>query len=198
MFSDAHEGRQPHAPSVQVPITRVEMVDDAPSYGQVPGTAAYNMRTEDAPPDIIAVIPDGERSRSSSRTGDEDRPMTPGGTPVPKMVLRRVDAATPSHGEVPGTAAHEFRMADAVPDEIFSEGETEEVSPVTRQNEGAQKKVPIPRTVVTRVDSKPSHGEVPGTDAYKIRVADAEPDVMEKKGDVPGKYQIPGYSPASD
>lgn len=30
--------------------------------------------------------------------------------------------------------------------------------------------------VVERVDDKPAHGEVPGTAAYEMRKADAEPD----------------------
>jgi len=36
--------------------------------------------------------------------------------------------------------------------------------------------IPIPITRVERVDDEPSHGEVPGTEAYDMRTADAEPD----------------------
>ncbi|KAK2601734.1 hypothetical protein QQS21_004722 [Conoideocrella luteorostrata] len=35
---------------------------------------------------------------------------------------------------------------------------------------------PIPKTRVEKVDSSPSHGEVPGTEAYKMRESDAQPD----------------------
>jgi len=35
---------------------------------------------------------------------------------------------------------------------------------------------PIPRTRVERVDDKPAYGEVPGTEAWKLRQEDAEPD----------------------
>lgn len=35
---------------------------------------------------------------------------------------------------------------------------------------------PIPRTRVEKVDDKPAYGEVPGTQAYRMREEDAEPD----------------------
>ena len=45
------------------------------------------------------------------------RPQTPGGSPIPKTVVEKVDFK-PSHGEVEGTLAKEQRMADAMPDEV--------------------------------------------------------------------------------
>lgn len=35
---------------------------------------------------------------------------------------------------------------------------------------------PIPKTRVEKVDNEPSHGEVPGTEAHKLRQGDAIPD----------------------
>lgn len=35
---------------------------------------------------------------------------------------------------------------------------------------------PIPKTRVEKIDTTPSHGEVPGTEAHKKREADAQPD----------------------
>ncbi|KAF2813140.1 uncharacterized protein BDZ99DRAFT_381482 [Mytilinidion resinicola] len=123
-FSDASEGRKTlqggdrsNAAS-PIPMTRVERVDDEPSYGEVPGTDAYQKRTQDAVPDEVEIVPDGARSRSTSRLRADDRPVTPGGSPVPKTVLEKVDDA-PAHGEVPGTVAHQVRAADAVPDVIL-------------------------------------------------------------------------------
>ena len=49
--------------------------------------------------------------------GADSRPQTPGGTPIPKTVVERVDDK-PAHGEVKGTEAYEIRRADAEPDEI--------------------------------------------------------------------------------
>lgn len=35
---------------------------------------------------------------------------------------------------------------------------------------------PIPKTRVERVDDKPAHGEVAGTEAHELRLEDAQPD----------------------
>lgn len=132
-FSSASEGDAPQNPNrlstPGTPITRVERVDDRPAHGEVPGTAAYEMRTKDAVPDEVEIVPEGQRSRSGTRSralsGLSDvgsgiggsRPATPGGTPIPKTVVERVDDK-PAHGEVEGTLAKEMRMADAEPDEV--------------------------------------------------------------------------------
>ncbi|KAK5001968.1 hypothetical protein LTR28_012004 [Elasticomyces elasticus] len=123
-FSDASEGHKaaqapPHSPGSPIPTTRVERVDDQPTYGEVPGTPAYSVRAQDAVPDEIEIVPEGKRSRSHSHLGQDDRPSTPGGTPIPKTVVEKVDPDRPSHGDVPGTAAHEMRLADAEPDVIL-------------------------------------------------------------------------------
>jgi len=125
-FSSASEGggsgtgspsHNPHRLSTpSTPITRVERVDDQPAYGEVPGTAAYALRTQDAVPDEIEVVPDGQRSRSHSHASSL-RPSTPGGTPIPRTVVERVDDR-PAYGEVEGTLARDMRMADAIPDEV--------------------------------------------------------------------------------
>lgn len=132
-FSSASEGDAPVNPNrlstPSTPITRVERVDDRPAYGEVPGTSAYDMRTKDAVPDEVEIVPEGQRSRSGTRSralsglgegggADGSRPATPGGTPIPKTVVERVDDK-PAHGEVEGTLAKEMRMADAEPDEVI-------------------------------------------------------------------------------
>ena len=165
----------------------MEKVDDVPSHGQIPGTAAYDMRMQDAVPDELEIIPEGGRSRSSSSPRIEDQVRLPGRGTVPKTIVEKVDPSSPSHGEVPGTAAHSLRKADAVPDVILQASEPERAQSLNKQAESQQSTVPIPTTIVTKVDSKPSHGEVPNTDAYNIRTMDAKPDVVEEKGDVPGK-----------
>ena len=93
----------------------------------MPGTEAYNIRTQDAVPDEIEIVPEGSRSRSSSRVSQDSKARSPSGTPIPRTVVEKVDD-TPSHGEVPGTHAHELRKADAEPDEIIKSPETEGAS----------------------------------------------------------------------
>lgn len=138
-FSSASEGDgNPNANrdslTSPIPTTRVERVDDAPAHGEVPGTPAYEQRTKDAVPDEVEVVPEGKRARSGTASrsralsqlseGGGSRPSTPGGTPVPKTVVERVDDK-PAYGEVEGTAAREMRMADAAPDEMVKGGVTE-------------------------------------------------------------------------
>ncbi|KAL9094038.1 MAG: hypothetical protein Q9165_003708 [Trypethelium subeluteriae] len=125
-FSDASEGKMSSETS-PVPITRVERVDDKPSHGEVPGTEAYKIRTQDAVPDEVEVVPEGTRSRSSSRVSSSGKSRSPGGTSIPRTVVEKVDD-TPSHGEVPGTYAHELRKADAEPDEIIKSPDKEGAS----------------------------------------------------------------------
>lgn len=131
-FSDASEGQvNRNEATSPIPITRVERVDDAPAHGEVPGTDAYNKRTQDAVPDEVEIVPDGQRSRSTSRVSVNDRPLTPGGSMVPKTVVEKIDPEQPSHGDVPGTHAHQLRLADAEPDVIIKAPE-----PPQRKSEG--------------------------------------------------------------
>ena len=134
-FSDASEGRLQQGEAARsnatspVPVTRVERVDDQPSYGEIPGTDAYSKRTQDAVPDEVEVVPEGTRSRSASRLSASDRPVTPGGTEIPKTVVEKLDPDTPSYGDVPGTHAFELRAADAVPDVVVKAPDAPEPKP---------------------------------------------------------------------
>ena len=143
------------------------------------------MRTQDAVPDELEIIPEGQHSRRGSHLPELDRSATPGGTPIPRTVVEKVDPGSPSRGDVPGTLAHAAHRADAVPDSIKAASSPDSDS-ASQSQSATSTSVPVPRMVVTRLDSKPAHGEVPGTEAYEIRKADAVPDVLEKKADVPG------------
>jgi hypothetical protein len=127
-FTDASEGRKRgasvssnHSP---IPITRVERLDDEPAYGEVPGTKAYQLRTQDAVPDEVEVV---TRSRSTSRADLMDRP--PKLPNVPLIVAMKLDPSEPSYGDVPGTEAYEKRKADAVPDVILKSPDGSEPPP---------------------------------------------------------------------
>ena len=150
----------------------------------MPGTDAYKIRTQDAVPDEIEVIPEGSHSRSASRSR-VDRPVSPGGTPIPKTVVEKVDPKSPSRGDLPGTVAYSKRKADAVPDIIKP---VAKVAPISSEDQGANisPEIPVPTTVITKVDSAPSYGEVPGTEAFDRRKGDTKPDIVDNKGDAPG------------
>lgn len=104
------------------------------------------------------------------------------------MVVEKVDPSSPSHGEIPGTAAYEIRKADAAPDVVLKAPDPgNRGAPLQFQPDDNLPQIPIPKTVISRADSDPSHGEVEGTAAYEMRKADATPDVAKRVGDGSGK-----------
>lgn len=184
-FSDAQSGLEATSgiATPVIPHTRVEKVDDETRYGEEPGTEAYKMREQDAAPDEIEVVPEGHRSASSLSTSN---PTSPGGQPIPLTIVEKIDPDLPSHGEVPGTLAHHKRLADAVPDMVVKSGNRSRSSSMRSRSGSTPGDLPIPITKVERIDSKPAHGEIPGTKAYELRRGDAEPDIVEEVEDAPG------------
>ena len=83
-----------------------------------------------------------------------------------------------------------IRQADAVPDVILQVLDSQ---PETTSVPGAQndlEDVSIPTTVLTKVDTEPSYGQMSGKKAHEVRKEDAVPDVVEKAG-VSGSYSPP-------
>lgn len=148
----------------------------------------------------MAVVAEGSHSEISTRAKGQDPPTDRHGMLIPMTVVEKVDLEVAGHGDVPGTTSYAKRRADAVPDAVFRAPSPGERSPIHSPTKPSfPSPVPIPKTVVTKVDSEPRHGEVPGTDAYRIRTEDAAPDVVEEKGDVPSKHiSYAGYRPAND
>ncbi|ERF70046.1 hypothetical protein EPUS_03598 [Endocarpon pusillum Z07020] len=173
-FSDALEGHQrPNSrppsplnsrPTSPIPRTRVERVDDEPRHGETPGSPAYDMRRQDAVPDELEIVPEGRLSKRSSSSSLQPS-LPPGGPPVPLTVVEKVDPASPSHGEVPGTAAYEQRQADAAPDVVLKASDsytTPQPFPPS-QSAKATSPCPIPETIITRADSVPGLDETSRT-----------------------------------
>ncbi|KAI0974449.1 hypothetical protein F4678DRAFT_458416 [Xylaria arbuscula] len=123
-YSDAQSSPRDNARAASpIPRTRVEKVDDEPSYGEVPGTEAYNKRTEDASPDEIAVVQDDEQPPpTSSRTIG-----APDATAIPKTVVDETD-------DVPGSSTHGYNehlhQADATPDIVRKPDGTGAANPI--------------------------------------------------------------------
>ena len=145
------------------------------------------MRAQDAVPDELEIIPDNIESRPSSSASQPNRSASAGDRSIPQTVVEKVDPTSPSHGDVPGTAAYSLRKADAVPDVILQTPERGRATGDVDRDGATSPEIPVPKTVITKIDSNPSHGEVPGTDAFNLRKGDARPDVIEKRGDVSGK-----------
>ncbi|KAK1460669.1 hypothetical protein CCUS01_08774 [Colletotrichum cuscutae] len=115
-FSDAQSA--PLSPGASpIPKTRVEKVDDEPSYGEVPGTEAYRLREGDAEPDEIAIQ---EKNSSEASSTADSAPKSP---VIPRTVVEEAPGDSGPHSE----EFLEKRKADAPADLIVKpDGETEE------------------------------------------------------------------------
>ncbi|KAJ5888336.1 hypothetical protein N7495_008377 [Penicillium taxi] len=159
-----------------------EVSRDKPTYLEPPSktTEIEDPGAEDACDTEDEHFSDASEGQAPSQLSPHSRSTSP----VPRTRVERVDS-NPKHGELPGTEAYEKRKQDSVPDEIeiVPEGTRSRSHSVA----GLQDQPlipgdsPIPQTMVEKVDPEsPSYGEVPGTDAYEKRQADAVPDVVTK------------------
>lgn len=132
----------------------------------------------------------GEEHFSDASEGHDQQSSNPHSahtSPVPRTRVERVDS-NPQHGEVPGTEAYNKREQDAVPDqvEIIPEG-SPSLDPLPaglNDRPTTPDDSSIPRTMVEKVDpDSPSYGEVPGTEAFEKRQADAVPDLVKSTSD---------------
>lgn len=142
------------------------------------------MRSQDAIPDELEIIPDGEKSRPYSRASDKDRDTAPGGISIPKTVVQKLDPTSPSHGEVPGTAAYSTRAADAAPDVITKIFDPEQET-ATEENLLKPNDTPVPKIVQPKAESDLSHGEVLALKPYELRKEDTTANAV-KQGDISG------------
>ena len=131
-FTDAQSqtrSRSHSRPESPIPITRVERVDHDAAYGEVPGTDAYEMRTEDARPDEIAFIPEDEDKLNSAPPSGA---VSPGGHQIPKTVVEEVPASPVINSlSRRGTlSSHKRNPSDAMPDLVLQVEDTGDVSSV--------------------------------------------------------------------
>ena len=141
----------------------------------------------DAVPDEIEFLPETHGRLSKRSSQYLEPPTTPGGSLIPRTVVEKVDPESPSYGDEPKSPAYLQRKMDAVPDVILKTPEPGRRANYSDESESSSRStsdIPVPETIITRVDSIPAHGEVPGTEAAKRRRLDASPDIIETKGDV--------------
>ncbi|KAI8169385.1 hypothetical protein K4K54_002536 [Colletotrichum sp. SAR 10_86] len=145
-FSDAQSA--PLSPGTSpIPKTRVEKVDDEPSYGEVPGTEAYRMREGDAEPDEIAIQENKSEEETSS---DAVPPPSPGGQPIPKTVVEEVPGTSGPHSE----EYAEKRKADA-PADLVLKAEDDVKDDGSNTEFDAPAPAPAPAPVLPQVPSLP-------------------------------------------
>ncbi|PGH33850.1 hypothetical protein GX50_03329 [[Emmonsia] crescens] len=190
-FSDASEGISPRPQSrasSPVPRTRVEKIDNSPSYGEVPGSPAYGKRELDAVPDEIEIIGHGPPSRPPSSASTRAT-LTPNLAPVPRTVVEKIDPSSPSYGEEPGTHAYESHKADSAPDMILKMQEQACqpcITPPDRPQNSSTEGSPVPETILSRVESPPEDKLRRSFTAHRRSPSDALPDVIQTVPDVPG------------
>jgi hypothetical protein len=84
------------------------------------------------------------------------------------MSSRRNSLSPPERKDTVDPGAHELAEASDS-EEHYSDAQSGPMSPRRATS-------PIPKTRVEKIDDKPAYGEVPGTQAYRLREGDAEPD----------------------
>ncbi|KAL1844265.1 hypothetical protein VTJ49DRAFT_2322 [Mycothermus thermophilus] len=82
------------------------------------------------------------------------------------MSSRRNSLTPPERRDTVDPGAHDLESSDS--EEHYSDAKSGPMS--------SGRASPIPKTRVERVDDKPAYGEVPGTEAYRMREGDAVPD----------------------
>ncbi|CAI7584348.1 unnamed protein product [Penicillium pancosmium] len=173
-----------------------EVSPDPPTHLKPPSNT-----TEREDPGAEDTISDSDEEHfSDASEGHEQQSSSPHSartSPVPRTRVERVDS-NPQHGEVPGTEAYNIRDQDAVPDqvEVIPEGSpSRDPSPAgLNARPTTPGDSPIPRTMVEKVDPEsPSYGEIPGTEAFEKRQADAVPDFVKSTSD-PESVQPPPSS----
>ncbi|KAJ5094168.1 hypothetical protein N7456_010029 [Penicillium angulare] len=190
-FSDASEGHTNLQSSPQsgntspVPRTRVERVDNSAQHGEVPGTAAFEKRVQDAPPDEIEVVPEGAESKDQPVASSPDGATTPNDAPIPQTIVEKVDPDEPSFGEVPGTDAYEKRQADATPDVVkdISDSQNDIDAPASDDgstDSNATPTQPIPVTKAAPMETIPIEDNISSSpQAQQPPTSDLDLDVVE-------------------
>ena len=116
------------------------------------------MRIQDAVPDELEIIPEGEASKHATGHALPNKYQAAATVPIPITVVQKVEPASPSHGEVPGTAAHSIRKADAIPDVIIQVNDPG-VPSVEAQSDSKSASVPFSETGNASWDTVSSKNE---------------------------------------
>lgn len=145
------------------------------------------MRIQDAVPDELEIIPDGEESKHTFGPAPHDTSQTAAAVPIPKTVVQKVDPTSPSHGEVPGTAAYSIRKTDARPDVIVQVTDPEITLPSDAQSENSSPSGPVPETGIARLGTVSSGKEAVGEGGSNMRGGGRDLDSEEENSEMPSQ-----------
>lgn len=100
----------------------VEKLDsDSPSYGEVPGTEAYEKRQADAVPDVVKKTNDSDDAQPPSSTDHASPQTNSSGQSIPETKVTRVDslpAGEDMEDQPSRPRAHRRSPSDAIPDVV--------------------------------------------------------------------------------
>ncbi|EPE03949.1 hypothetical protein F503_04797 [Ophiostoma piceae UAMH 11346] len=181
-FSDAQSVPAESSRASPIPKTRVEKVDNEPSYGEVPGTEAYRLREGDAEPDEIAVIQDSNQNDKES-----DAASTLPKPHVPTTVLE--EAPDAEGAKTPDGKKHE---ADPVPDLVVKADGTLEIS-------GTETTTSEPYSAGTAADDTDEEDENGGDNEDDTQAEDAQNEEADEDfGDDFDEFEEGGDADADD
>ncbi|ODH28352.1 hypothetical protein ACO22_03953 [Paracoccidioides brasiliensis] len=117
--SSSASGRATLTPdAIQIPRTVVEKIDpSSPSYGEEPGTPAYETHKADSAPDMIWKV--GDQGPRLWNVPPDQTGQRVEGSPVPETVLSRVESPPEDHPHRE-FIAHKRHPSDAMPDAIVT------------------------------------------------------------------------------
>lgn len=145
------------------------------------------MRIQDAVPDELEIIPDGKESKYTLGPAHHETSQIVAAVPIPKTVVQKVDPTSPSHGEVPGTAAYSIRKTDAMPDVIVQVTDPEITLPPEAQSENGSPSVPVPEIGIAKLGTLSSRKETVGEGGSNIRGGDGDPHSEEENSEMPSQ-----------
>lgn len=108
------------------------------------------MRMQDAVPDELEIIPDGEESKHASAAASQNSSHGGASIPIPKTVVQKVDPISPGHGEAPGTSARSIHRSDAVPDVIVQVNDPDTTSSSELRSQDISPSIPVLETGTAR------------------------------------------------
>lgn len=123
------------------------------------------MRIQDAVPDELEIIPDGEESKHASGLASQNSHQTGASIPIPKTVVQKVDPISSGHGEAPEITARPTHKADAVPDVIVQVDDPEIASPLEEPSQRTSPSISTLATGTAKLDTVSSKVKGAGEEA---------------------------------
>jgi hypothetical protein len=146
------------------------------------------MRKQDAVPDELEIIPDGQESKRASKLSPQEKSPAAAALPIPKTVVQEVVPSSPSHREARGTPAHSLHKSDAVPDVVVQVTDPD-VNPFSEaESEGISTRGSLPGTGTAELSTGLGTQENMGEGRSNTCRRDEDPDSSQERSNMHGKF----------